>query len=504
MPKNTYRRFLIVILVFFSYVFIGISHFNLGNLSNKPTTHYQYLTAAFLMGHLSLPIVPSPQLLTLKDPYDPLLNKKFKFHDASLYNGKYFLYFGPLPVLSFYLPFKLLSGVYPSDGLAVLFFMGIGFIFQFVLLIKIKDKFFPNVPEPQLLLAGTLLGFANNGPFLLSNPRVYEAAIAAAFATVSASLLFLFQFITDESKCKNIFFFSLFFSLAVAARPHFVLVEFILVPALFIFMLRQHYSNIMLCLINLFLPMLAIGSALGIYNYLRFNSPFEFGLHYQLNFFNTFKESSFPNPKHLMTTWLAQIFYYFFQPRLSMPILLASSPHYIYEATKGIFLSTPIVVMLFGMPSVMMNYFKKEDISFYPLLTYTFMLLWVPVVIFLFLASLLVTSQRYETDFLPYLILLSVITFWLITNSASPKKWLSFLQMFFLLAALGSIFLNLSISFSFYRIFIFHSFMIFIINSSIYLYGKGFGILHINFLPLLIAAFYLIVRLLQPYFYQKK
>jgi hypothetical protein len=49
------------------------------------------LTDSLLEGHTYLAAKPSPQLLALRDPYDPRLNEHFRLHDASLYRGRYYL-----------------------------------------------------------------------------------------------------------------------------------------------------------------------------------------------------------------------------------------------------------------------------------------------------------------------------------------------------------------------------------------------------------------------------
>jgi hypothetical protein len=61
------------------------------------TSHYAKLAEAFLHGQVSLLVKPSPQLLALPDPYDPYANIRYKIHDLSLYEGNYYLPWGPVP-----------------------------------------------------------------------------------------------------------------------------------------------------------------------------------------------------------------------------------------------------------------------------------------------------------------------------------------------------------------------------------------------------------------------
>src|SRR5262245_43808072 len=74
--------------------------------------HYELLTDAFESGRLSLPVEPVPQLLQLDDPYDPDKNAPYRvLHDASLYRTKYYLYFGPTPVISLLLPLRFVTAL---------------------------------------------------------------------------------------------------------------------------------------------------------------------------------------------------------------------------------------------------------------------------------------------------------------------------------------------------------------------------------------------------------
>src|ERR1700690_369205 len=63
------------------------------------SSHYFYdqLATAFEHGQLFLEKKPSPALLALRNPYNPSARVGLDFvTDFSLYNGKYYLYFGPV------------------------------------------------------------------------------------------------------------------------------------------------------------------------------------------------------------------------------------------------------------------------------------------------------------------------------------------------------------------------------------------------------------------------
>ena len=76
------------------------------SLSKAPDSYYNFLTKSLAQGHLDIGISPSKELLALANPYDPKgRDPNFYLLDASLYQGKYFLYFGITPVLTFFYHF---------------------------------------------------------------------------------------------------------------------------------------------------------------------------------------------------------------------------------------------------------------------------------------------------------------------------------------------------------------------------------------------------------------
>src|SRR4051812_6661882 len=87
------------------------------------TDHYNLLSRGFLQGHLYLDGDVPPALLTAPNPYDPATRGPVEvLHDASLFRGKYYIYFGPAPVVTLFLPFTVLTGRDLPIPLGVLFF----------------------------------------------------------------------------------------------------------------------------------------------------------------------------------------------------------------------------------------------------------------------------------------------------------------------------------------------------------------------------------------------
>ena len=73
------------------------------SLDKPGTNYYSQLAIAFKRNQLYLPEQPSAALLSLSNPYDYTLRKDSNVEDfpwdVSLYKGKFYIYWGPVPSL---------------------------------------------------------------------------------------------------------------------------------------------------------------------------------------------------------------------------------------------------------------------------------------------------------------------------------------------------------------------------------------------------------------------
>jgi hypothetical protein len=96
--------------------FISVSH-------DLTSNYYTLLATSFRQGELSLSLRPDPALLELANPYDPAARQGIKVPlDLSLYNSKFYLYWGPAPALLVAIVKPLLPGQI-SDGYLLLAFI---------------------------------------------------------------------------------------------------------------------------------------------------------------------------------------------------------------------------------------------------------------------------------------------------------------------------------------------------------------------------------------------
>ncbi|WP_419419399.1 hypothetical protein ACNVED_12905 [Legionella sp. D16C41] len=451
MADKLFCRGALIIYILLVYAFYPTFHLSVDSV---PHTLYQYLAQSFLSGHLDLLVQPSQELLHLPDPYDSIKNYKLRLPDASLYNSKYYIYFGPLPIIIFHLPFKLLTGFYPSDDLAAFFFLAIGFMVNFFLVMKIKEQYFSHISELQLGFMGALLGFTNGAPFLLSRPLVYEIAIASAFCFMSLALFFLYK-ITHQNKTKDIVLFSLCLSLCVAGRPHFVIICFFLLCALLLYLLKHANKPVLTLITALFIPAIAVGFMLALYNYLRFGSIWDFGHFWQLSCNNIQAlHGELVDLSKIPRNLVYSFYFYFLQPFKIVDLFpyirliwhncwYHIDNDYYLEAIAGVLITTPFILLVFALPKLLLIYFREKSQET-PLLWFLSFTFFVPLINALFLLLLPFAIQRYQVDFIPYWIFLAIITLWLYEDYASHSIYFKFVRIIFIITGVISIYVGFS------------------------------------------------------------
>ena len=100
----------------------------------------------FLQGHVYLAVKPAPELLALANPRDPVANAPYRLQDASLYKGRYYAYFGPIPALTLFAPYKALSGFDFPTNFGVALYCCAGFGFSCALLLLVEQRFLKIIP----------------------------------------------------------------------------------------------------------------------------------------------------------------------------------------------------------------------------------------------------------------------------------------------------------------------------------------------------------------------
>jgi hypothetical protein len=256
---------------------------------------YNALAEALLAGKTSLLIKPRPELLALDDPYDPIKNHQmdagglYCLHDASLYRGKYYLYFGVVPAVTLFAPYLLVTGHYLPTAVGALVFAVGGLAWSALLLNLLANRFFPGLGARARLGLVLVLGLCNCVPFLLRSPLVYEVAILSAYCFLAAGLYWMARGTLHTTTGRwSLATGSLCLGLAVGSRPHMGLIAVVVFAVASLWVIARVRRGIMsvreipgvaTATVG---PWLVCVLLLGAYNYHRFQSFTEFGARYNL------------------------------------------------------------------------------------------------------------------------------------------------------------------------------------------------------------------------------
>jgi hypothetical protein len=425
-----------ILLVIVGYVWFV--SFGLWSKWYDITDYYDQLATAFEHGSLSLQNSVDPALLSLANPYQPRSRAGIDYPlDVSLYKGKYYLYFGPVPALIL-VAFKLLGLEKIGDQYLVFMFVSGMFVFQSLLIIKIRGRFFPNIPAWLLVPCIILGGLVSPLTWMLTEGRIYEASSAGGqfFFLVG----FYFALIAQTKgtiSSRRLLMSSISWALALGSRITVALpVGFVILTVTFLvvrtYFRTKSFSKIIYPIAAMGLP-LAIGvGVLGWYNWARFGSVLETGFSYQLTtrYIQRYSQVLFsplyvlPNSyDYLVTPPKVDNLFPFIQSirgrgELKFPFI----------TLPGIYHTRPVTGIIFNTPFVL---FACLSIASIALLARGvkgratpsdegFLLRWIVISLlgsfllgFGVIVSFFWVVTRYLVECMPSLILLSIIGFWL-------------------------------------------------------------------------------------------
>ncbi len=255
---------------------------------------YRQLAHALASGHTYIDLQPSPELLAMEDPYDPVarLEQEVSFYlDYAFYEGRYYVYFGIVPCLLFYLPLYLITGIDVPGWIVLsglLFLICLG---QLVLLKKICERYAPKVSQACFVLLW-LAGVA-----VMSLPQAMGDANNYYISQLSAIVLFQFGYAgclaavqrMEEGKKAGLLLTVSALALAGIAgcRPQMVLAAATVIPLLWPYLIgkkaedRKKQVGYLTCFLA---PFVVVAIGLMAYNIVRFESPVDFGTGYNLTF----------------------------------------------------------------------------------------------------------------------------------------------------------------------------------------------------------------------------
>lgn len=305
---------LLLLLIGRVYWFIGSA--NHAGAWPRYMDYYDLMAEGFRSGHLYITVPPHPDLLRQADPYDPA-HIRLWFWDVSLFKGRYYMYWGPVPGLLQALAKTALriNGMIGDQYLVYFMFMLNATAAAF-LLDRVQRRLFPTLPFWLLLLTILAFAMANPAPYLVASGGVYQASIAAGQAFLLLGLIPAFDGVwaarAGKARWFHFFLVGVCWALALGSRVSMaaaiaLLLAFASLAAAWPQSLKQlrAYLPWAKSVSLMAAPLVAMGVALLVYNKLRFESFLEFGTNVQLS-----------TLKFRLSTdyWLANAYTYLLRP----------------------------------------------------------------------------------------------------------------------------------------------------------------------------------------------
>lgn len=358
--------------------------FHVGNGYTYDFDQYAHVADSLIAGRPWLDLPVPDELARAANPYDvptrlALLNKGVSpiYWDYVFYNGHWYSYFGVLPALLLFVPYRLLTGMMLPTAAAEQLLVMLFIVFFSMLVLRVVHRVMPgsSIAAASLAVTSALMG-AQVG-YLAYRTNFYQVPFAASLALTSLGLWFWLGadtsahpvFRADRWKVGDAKPLSLprlaAGALCIAAnfgcRPTFTLAALLAFP-LFWPQIRALVAGVRARRIGLgtalraplavVTPAIAVVVPLMAWNLVRFSSPFNFGNAYQ---FTVSDMTRYSTPLADMPT---TIWYYLFLPLRVIDHFpwLAVSPAPMpvwgyYEVMVGaLFTATPLMLLALALP----------------------------------------------------------------------------------------------------------------------------------------------------------
>jgi len=405
----------------------------------QPYKHYYDRQAdAFLAGSLALLEAPPAPLIALAEPYDFRNRTDIEYiWDASFYQGKYYLYWGPVPAV-LAAAIKLIRPGRLEDQHLIMFFLTGMALVMAALLHWLRKTFFPISPAWTLLPLTMTAGLCAPVLWLVERPSVYEAAIAGGAFFLLLGLYAALRGMVSRPGNGWLALAGLAWGASVGCRLNHAAAVIWLAGVLGLYLIQRERGTWgwVLPALCLGLPLLASATGLGWYNLARFGSIFETGHRYQLT------GPSLPADYSLTLSggyMLPNLYNYLFRPlvytwtdfpfvfapyiRETMwPWFIRLPAHYYYsEPVAGIFSAIPFF-WLIALPVLRPlragwdwahERISAPAVPAQPLIKWVWWLTGGAALISLGFLSLFISSiMRYLVDVVPLLMILSALSLW--------------------------------------------------------------------------------------------
>ncbi len=419
---------------------------------------YDELAVAILDGKTYIDNNDVPESLKeLSNPYDTTLRAlksqqtgdKYRW-DVAYFDGHYYVYFGIVPLLLMYLPFRLIfSSPFPTV-FGIILFATLFSIGAYKLITLIAEKKFKNISIGSLLLILISSIISCGLIFLVKRPDFYAIPIITGMTfSVFGLYNWIYGLYNKKSRSLRFLLGSVCMALVAGCRPQLLLLTFLAIPMFFRKYIidkeiksKQGIRELALLLS----PYIVVASGLMFYNFIRFGSPFDFGANYQLTTNDVTKRDW-----DFGRTGLG-FFTYLFQP----PVFTAKFPFLEKVTIKTNYVGKTIVENCFGglITSTPLLWFigllgkAKNTLKDKRLLSYTIILLLSGVILVFFDTQAGGLLQRYISDFGFIFFGAVILIIFALLENAKTETENSLLNTLIFFASNLSIFYSFALAFS--------------------------------------------------------
>lgn len=412
---------------------------------------YALLARSMAEGHLYLDEEPPQWLQEMDDPYDKGARDELEkttgesyLFDTAYYDGRYYVYFGVVPALLFYLPFHLLTGADFPTALGVMLAM-IAFVLGCTALLDRFARYhFKRVSLGVFLLLQIPLVMCSGMLYLVKFPTFYSLPVMCGLAF---SVWGLYLWVRGRSSERPEGWYlagSLCMALVVGCRPQMIFLSLIAFPLFWRKFITQRHlftkagARQFACLLG---PYAVVAAGLMGYNYARFGSFTDFGANYNLTVHDM------PKRGLSLGRIAPALFAYFLQPPTmdgTFPYLLPApfATTYMGETVRevtfgGILACLPVLwIILFARPILRLRIAARSTRTVAGVIV---VLLVSGVFVALFDAELAGILQRYFADFSFMFLAAAVLLAFIVNENLKPGTAYErvFRQVFALLGGLS-------------------------------------------------------------------
>ena len=410
----------------------GKSIVNVYETGGENAQQYAELARAFAKGQLYLDEEPPEWLKAMDDPYDKGARDEAQketgepyLFDVAYHDGHYYVYFGVVPVLLFYLPFYLLTGLNFPTAIGVLvaalaFVLGCS-----ALLDRFARYHFKSVSLGLYLLLQVPLVFCCGILYLVKFPTFYSLPIMCGLAFSVWGLYCWMRGRLSRHACAWYFAGSLCMALVAGCRPQLLALSLLAFPLFW----RSYVTERRLltpagarefaCLVA---PYVIVAAGIMGYNYARFGSVTDFGANYNLTVNDMTKRGM--NVGRLAPAFFA----YFLQPPCVTGVFPYLQPEpfdttYLGQTIRevtfgGIFACLPVLwVLAFARRILLMRYRQRATRTIWGVIV---VLLVSGVIVALLDAEMAGILQRYYADFSFMFLAATVLLLFVVNENLAP------------------------------------------------------------------------------------